>query len=150
MKKIIRFTFILAIAAMFTGCSKIILENNAPLAGSWVLTDAAQKDAYGWYSITTGVESGIFYFYNNGTARYTEGHLTMEGTWTMQSAYGGYYDEYGDYYNDNHKSLTVHLSDYYGGSTINMYFDNVKVYGNSFVATNYKTNYIERYRFSRY
>ena len=150
MKQIIRFTFILAASAIFTGCSKLILVNDAPLAGSWVLTEAAQKDAYGWYTFTTGVERGVFNFYNNGTARYTEGGLTMEGTWTIQSTYGGYYDEYGDYYNDNHKSLTVQVSDYYGKNTISMYFDHVRVYANSFVATNYKSNYIERYRFSRY
>lgn len=150
MKLFIRLSYLLAAGVLFAGCSKVILVNDTPVTGSWVLTEAAQKDAYGWYSITTGVEQGVFSFYSNGTARYTEGHLVMEGTWTMNNAYGGYYDEYGNYYNDDHKSMSVHLSDYYGDNTINMYFDNVKVYANSFVATNYKSNYIERFKFSRY
>jgi hypothetical protein len=153
MKRIIRLSsFLLVVAVLDSSCEKLILttDNGTPLAGTWILTDAAEKDSYGWYTVTTGVENGTFYFYPDGTARYTEGHVTMTGSWNMEYASGGYYDEYGSYYTNSHQSLSVNLSDYYGDNSLNMYFDNVKIYANSFVATNYRNNHIERYKFSRY
>ena len=153
MKRIIRLTsFLLVVTILASSCSKIILTDDGPsaLAGSWILTDAAEKDAYGWYSVTTGVENGTFYFYSNGTARYTEGHTTLTGTWSLNTSYGGYYDEYGSYYSNDHQSLSVDLSDYSGNNSLNMYFDNVRIYANSFVATNYRNDHVERYKFSRY
>lgn len=149
MKLFLRLSFVIITAFVFTGCSKVMLVDNEPLAGSWVLTDASHKDSWGWYPVTTGVERGVFYFYNNGTARYSEPGLTMQGTWRVYYTTGGYYDEYGNYYSDRHQELQVNLSDGFGES-INMYFDNVDIYGNRFVATNYNNNYIERYRFTRY
>jgi hypothetical protein len=150
MKLIIRLSFLLITAFAFTGCSKVIFNDDEQLAGSWVLTEAAHKDAYGWYPVTTGIERGVFTFYNNGTARYSEAGITMHGTWQVYYTSGGYYDEYGNYYSDSHQALQVNLSDGYGDENIDMYFENVRIYGNRFVATNYNNNYIERYRFSRY
>lgn len=149
MKLIIRLSFLLITAFAFTGCSKVMIYEEEPLAGSWVLTDAAHKDAYGWYSVTTGVERGVFTFYDNGNARYTEAGVTMYGSWQVYYTSGGYYDEYGNYYSDRHQALQVNLSDGYG-ENIDMYFENVRIYNNRFVATNYNNHYIERYRFSRY
>jgi hypothetical protein len=150
MKLIIRLSLILVIAFVFTGCSKVIFHDEEPIVGSWILTDAAHKDAYGWYPVTTGVEAGVFTFYSNGTARYTEAGITMHGTWQIYYSNNGYYDEYGNYYSDRHEALQVNLEDGYGDESINMYFENVRISGNRFVATNYKNHYIERYRFSRY
>lgn len=149
MKSIIRISLVLLAAFTFNSCTKIIFENDEPLAGSWILTDAAHKDVYGWYPVTTGVERGVFTFYRSGSATYTEGRVTLRGTWRIYYTSGGYYDEYGNYYYDSHPSLEVNLSDGYGDN-INMYFDNVRIYANRFVATNYNSHYIERYRFSRY
>lgn len=150
MKLIIRLSFLLITAIAFTGCSKVMLYEEEPLVGSWVLTDAAHKDAYGWYNVTTGIERGVFTFYDNGSARYTEAGVTMHGSWQVYYTDGGYYDEHGNYYSDRHQALQVNLSDGYGDENINMYFENVRIYSNRFVATNYHNNYIERYRFSRY
>jgi hypothetical protein len=152
MKLIIRLSFLLITAFAFTGCSKVIFDDNYQdsIAGSWVLTDAAHKDAYGWYSVNTGVERGVFTFFNNGDARYEEAGVTMYGTWQVYYNNGGYYDEYGNYYSDRHQSLQVNLNDGYGDESINMYFENVRINSNSFVGTNYHKDYIERYRFSRY
>ena len=47
MKLIIRLSFLLITAIAFTGCSKVMLYEEEPLVGSWVLTDAAHKDLYG-------------------------------------------------------------------------------------------------------
>jgi hypothetical protein len=151
MKLIIRLTFLFIAVASLASCSKAVVVDAQPaITGSWVLTDAAEKDAYGWYTVNTGVENGIFYFYNNGRAKYVENGATLEGTWTMRTITNGYYDEFGVYFTNSHNDLSIHVSNYYGDDTIDMYFDNVKIYSNSFVATNYANNSIGRYRFSRY
>jgi len=151
MKPILRLTFLLiTIASVAASCSKVVVDVQPTITGSWVLTDAAQKDAYGWYTVNTGVENGVFYFYNNGRAKYVENGTTLDGTWSMRSITTGYYDEFGVYFTNSHQDLSIHVSNYYGDDVIDMYFDNVKVYNNSFVATNYNNNSIGRYRFSRY
>jgi hypothetical protein len=152
MKPILRLTFLFVAIASFASCSKVTVDVDIQpsLAGSWVLTDAAHKDSYGWYTVNTGIEQGVFNFYNNGRARYTENGTTLEGTWSIQTLTTGYYDEYGIYFTNTHQGLSIHVSNYYGDDTIDMYFDNVKIYANSFVGTNYTNNYIGRYKFSRY
>ena len=153
MKSFLRLTFLsIAIASVAASCSKVVVDVDVQpaITGSWVLTDAAHKDAYGWYTVSTGVENGIFYFYNNGRAKYVENGTVLEGTWSMRAVTTGYYDEFGVYYTNSHQDLSIHVSNYYGDDTIDMYFDNVKIYGNSFVATNYNKDYIGRYKFSRY
>ncbi len=150
MKPILRLTFLFIAIASFSACTKVVVDVQPAITGSWVLTDAAHKDAYGWYAVNTGIENGVFHFYNNGRARYTENGVTLEGTWTIRTITDGYYDEFGVYFTNSHQDLSIHVSSYYGDDAIDMYFDNVKIYGNSFVATNYANNYIGRYRFSRY
>lgn len=150
MKSIIRLTLLMVAVASLSGCAKVVIDVQPTITGSWVLTDAAHKDDYGWYSVTTGIEQGVFTFYNNGRARYVENGVTMEGTWNIQTVNSGYYDEYGNYYTNSHQSMSLHLSNYYGDDTIDMYFDNIRIYGGSFVGTNYNNDYIGRYRFSRY
>lgn len=150
MKSIIRLTLLMVAIASLASCSKVVVDVQPSIAGSWVLTDAAQKDSYGWYDVTTGVENGVFTFYNNGRARYVENGVTLEGTWNLSMVTSGYYDEYGNYHTDRHQSMSIHVSDYYGDDVIDMYFDNVRINGSSFVGTNYNNNYIGRYRFSRW
>jgi hypothetical protein len=138
-------------AVMLTSCYKqdYYYEDDRSITGSWILTDAAAKDAYGWYPVITGVENGIFDFYNSGGARYTERSDVFTGSWQIYYSNDGYYDEYGNYYSDRHQSMQVNLTNRYGES-IDMYFDDVRISGNSITATNYSNHNIERYRFSRY
>ena len=152
MKHIIRLTLLVFVVASFSACTKVVVDVDIQpsIAGSWVLTDAAHKDSYGWYTVNTGIENGVFTFYNNGRAKYVENGVVLEGTWSMRNITTGYYDEYGVYYTNSHQDLSIHVSNYYGDDTIDMYFDNVNVRSSSFVATNYANNYIGRYRFSRY
>jgi len=150
MKPYLRLTFLLIAVASLSGCSKVIIDIKPSIAGSWVLTDAAHKDSYGWYSVNTGVENGVFYFYNNGQAKYVENGTTLNGTWNMETLTDGYYDEYGNFYTNSHESLSIHVSNYSGSDVVDMYFDDVRVNANSFVATNYTKDYVGRYRFSRY
>ncbi len=151
MKSVLRISFILLLSAALFGCTKTIVVTPVnPLEGTWILTDAAEADAYGWYPIVTGLESGSFSFYGNGTAQYYDGHFNMRGTWTLGTQAGGYYDEYGNYYNGVHQFMEVHLYDSYSNSSIDLYFDNVEFRGNRFAATYFNNGYISRYRFSRY
>jgi hypothetical protein len=150
MKPFLRLTFLFIAIASLASCSKVVVDVQPNLTGSWVLTDAAHKDKYGWYTVNTGVENGVFHFYSNGRAKYVENGVTLEGTWTMRSITDGYYDEFGVYFTDSHQDLSIHVSNYYGDDSIDMYFDNISVRYNSFVATNYTNDYVGRYRFSRY
>jgi hypothetical protein len=150
MKSFLRLTLVMVVIASLASCSKVVVDVQPSITGSWVLTDAAHKDAHGWYGVTTGVEHGVFTFFNNGRARYSENGVTLEGTYNMQSVTTGYYDEYGNYYTNRHYSLSIHVSDYYGDDAVDMVFDNVRVNANSFVGTNYNNQYIGRYRFERF
>lgn len=152
MKPILRLTFLFIAIASFASCSKVVVNVDVQpnINGSWVLTDAAHKDKYGWYTVNTGVENGVFTFYNNGRAKYVENGVTLEGNWSMTKISTGYYDEYGVYVTNSHYDLSIRVSDYYGDDAVDMYFDNVSVGINSFVGTNYANGYIGRYRFSRY
>ena len=152
MKPILRLTFLFIAIASFASCSKVVVDVDVQpaITGSWVLSDASHKDKYGWYTVNTGIEHGVFTFYNNGRAKYVENGVVLEGTWSMRTITNGYYDEFGVYFTNSHQDLSIHVSDYYGDDTIDMYFDNVNVYNNSFVATNFTNDYIGRYRFVRY
>ena len=150
MKPYIHLGVLLVAAASLSGCSKVIVDVKPSIVGSWVLTDAVHKDSNGWYTVNTGVENGVFYFYNNGQAKYVENGTTLNGTWDMETLTDGYYDEYGNFYTNSHESLAIHVSNYSGSDVVDMYFDDVLVNANSFVATNYTKDYIGRYRFSRY
>ena len=152
MKSYLRLTLLFVVVASFASCTKVgvIVDIQPTITGSWVLTDAAQKDAYGWYGVTTGVENGVFTFYSNGQATYVENGATLKGSWSMNTASTGYYDEAGIYYNNAHQNLQIHVSNYKGDDVVDMVFDNVNIYPNSFVATNYMNHTIGRYKFSRY
>ncbi len=50
----------------------------------------------------------------------------------MKTASSGYYDEAGIYYTNSHRDLQIHVSNYKGDDVVDMYFDNVNIYPNSF------------------
>jgi hypothetical protein len=150
MKLHLQIASLLLATGLLTGCSKVIVRVGDPLEGSWVLTSAAAHDNQGWYTIHTGIENGVFTFYSDGSATYIEGNELMQGSWFEQTTLGGYYDENGNYYTDQHQSLDVNMQTASGNDNINMHFDNVRVYGNSFVATNYNNNSVDKFTFGRY
>ncbi len=139
-----------ALALFASSCRKEIVIPVQPLQGSWILVQASQNDGGNWQPFYTGLESGVFYFYSNGSAAYDDGHLTLNGNWFTGTSSAGYYDENGNYYTDLHQTLEVHLRDYYSNSSVNMVFDDIKLYGDHLVANNYNNGVVERYDFSRY
>ncbi len=152
MKSTTHFTILLFAALYLSGCLKVVESPviPAPITGSWMLTSASEGDAYSWQPFSTGLEGGSFYFSNNGTAQYSDGVLSMQGSWVISNISGGYYDDYGSYYNGVHPQLDLHLSDYYSHSSIDLHFDNVSFYNNQFVATYFNGSYIERYYFGKF
>src|SRR4051812_1376496 len=83
MKTIVRLTPVLLAAVFFVSCSKkndVVVPQN-PIVGSWILNNADESDGSSWQPFYTGLENGIFYLYNNGTAEYDDGNTIMQGTW---------------------------------------------------------------------
>jgi hypothetical protein len=149
MKLFIRLSFVMLAAVLLSSCSKVVVTISDPVSGSWVLTDASGKDAGGWYSINTGLESGVFDFYPDGSALYSDNSVTLRGSWHTSISISGYYDESGNYYTDSHKTMTVRLSDSYGNSA-DMYFDDIRVSGGYMTGTVYDGHTLEKYHFSAY
>jgi hypothetical protein len=149
MKLLIRLSFVMLAAILLSSCSKVVVTVSDPVSGSWVLDNASGKDAGGWYGINTGLENGVFHFYSDGSAMYSDNGLIMHGSWYTNISLNGYYDEYGDFYTDSHETMTVRLSDSYGNSA-NMYFDDIRVSGNYLTGTVYDGHTLEKYHFSRY
>ncbi len=154
MRSILRLTTISLISVFFlSSCVKevtVAVTTQSPIAGSWILNSAAEGDSKGWYPFYAGLENGVFTMYNNGSAIYNDAGVSMSGQWYITTVSGAYFDEYGSHYNGTHQALQLHLSDPYTHSSIDLSFDNVDFYNNSFVATYFNGNLIERYSFERY
>jgi len=151
MKKYLRYLPLLAIFIFAQGCTKhVIVPEDAPVRGSWVLSESSKNSGNGWYYFSTGLEDGVFDFYNDGTAKYDDGYNLMTGSWNIHTISAGYYDEYGTYYNDLHDSFEVHVYDNYTHGSVNLYFDDVRFTGNKIIGTNYSGNTISKYIFARY
>ncbi|CAN5192354.1 hypothetical protein BH11BAC6_BH11BAC6_08120 [soil metagenome] len=152
MKSILHFSTLSILSIFFlVSCTKVaVVIPQSPITGSWRITASAEGDSYGWTSFSTGLETGVFTMYENGSATYDEANITMQGSWSITTVSGGYFDEYGSYYNGAHNQLRLHLSDAYTHSSIDLNFDNVTFYNGHFTATYFNGSLIERYTFSRY
>lgn len=135
---------------LLTSCSKdLVVPDRLSVSGTWVLAEAARSNGYGWQYFNTGLENGIFDFYHDGAAEYSDGYHFMRGIWTIRTVVGGYYDQYGNYYHDAHETFEVHVYDAHTRGSVDLYFDEVVIYSNRMVATNYNGSYISRYVFRR-
>lgn len=142
---------LLFIVLALGSCTKVLVgPGGTPITGSWVLTETSQRTGSGWQYISTGLENGVFDFYNSGAAEYNDGYVTMQGNWSTRYTSGGYYDRYGDYYSGSHTLFEIHLRDRYSGSNVNLYFDEVIISGNTMIATYYDGRYVSRYVFNRF
>lgn len=147
MKKLLLFTTLII---FLTGCTKTVIDAGPrSIAGTWVVSDAARYDRYGWQYFRSGLEDGVFDFYRNGSAEYDDGYNLMRGSWRIITVIGGYYDQYGNYYDRAHDVWEVNVYDSYTRASVDMYFDDIAVYNNRIVATNYNGTYISRYTFRR-
>lgn len=151
MKKSLRYLPLLIILFVAQSCVKTVVGPGVPpVAGSWTLSESYQNTGSGWRYVNTGLEGGVFDFYNNGAAEFDDGYNFMRGNWTIRTITAGFYDEYGNYYNELHDSFEVHVYDNATRGSIDLYFDDVRFTGNKIVATNYRGGVISKYVFRRY
>jgi len=153
MNLIVRFALASLIIASLASCTKTVEVPQQPaanpIAGSWIITDAAEYNGNSWYSFDPGTD-GVFTFYNNGGAEYDDGNAILQGSWDTYTQTGGYYDEYGNYYTDAHQTFKVQAGSS-GGGTLDLYFDDISfVNASQFIGTYYNGKGIEKYIFSRY
>lgn len=150
MKSILRICLLIAAVYIFSGCRKNYNDLGPQLTGRWILTETAQYNGYGWTIFHSGLEQGVFDFYSNGNATYSDVYGDMSGYWSIATLRDGYYDEFGNFYTDLHEAMQIDLRDYTTGDNLNLYFNDVSYQGSVFYGTYYSGNYIVRYRFVRY
>lgn len=150
MKRVVRFLPFLLVLVLAQGCVKTVVVPDAPVTGSWVLSESTHYNGSSWYYFNTGLEKGVFDFYSNGSAKYDDGYNLMRGNWQIHTVSAGYYDQYGNYYNDLHDTFEIHVYDNYTHGSADLYFDDAVFTGNRIIATNYNGGTISRYIFRRY
>lgn len=153
MKTIVRIALAVIFITSLASCVKTVEVPQSPaanpIAGSWIITDAAEDNGNGWYAFDPGID-GVFTFYLNGAAEYDDGYSFLQGNWDSFTENSGYYDAYGNYYSNTHSTFQVAAGSHAGGS-IDLYFDNISfINRNAFTGTYYNGNGIEKYTFSRY
>lgn len=154
MKLLLRISLFAVVAILFSSCVKTVETPPRPVAnpleGSWYLYDASEWYGSGdWYPFNAGI-SGVFSFYNNGSAQYDDGYDLLQGSWYTSEAADGYYDQYGDYHTGYHQRFQTQLSGT-GNSSLSLYFDDISFAGyNQFTGTYDNGKSIERYIFKRY
>ncbi|BAV08762.1 hypothetical protein SAMN05421788_101218 [Filimonas lacunae] len=150
MKSILRLSLLVAFVCFFSSCRKHVDTGYAQLTGKWFLSNASQGDGYRWNTFYTGFEPGVFNFYSDGTATYSDAQSFLEGYWTVTTVTSGYYDQFGHYINDVHQEMQLNIQDYYTGEQLNLYFNQVDYQGSIFYGNYYDGNYATRYNFIRY
>lgn len=151
MKTSLRYLFFIAVLLFAQSCTKSLNgTNQPPIAGSWVLSESSKNSGNGWYYFDTGLEQGVFRFYNSGAAEYDDGYNFMRGNWRIRTISSGYYDQYGNWNNDLHDSFEIHVYDRVTQGSADLNFDDVVFTGNRIIATNYNGYTVARYTFRRY
>ena len=142
MKRTLLFLFALPILAI--SCTKSIIREESRLSGRWVLLYSEKENYYGKTTVYTGFEQGLFYFYDNGAAEYSDAGGQFRGNWQWQSVSDDYYD------NGTRQIFRLHLFDYQGYSVLNWDFgDSWMSNRDRFTATFDTYDYTYRYVFVR-
>lgn len=113
--------FILSLLLLFSSCKKWLPENR--VVGSWQLIDAEKRRFLSNQSFSTGYESGVFTFYDNGDATYRDAAGSMTGSWNMRQTDGGYYDQDGNWQSQKRTDMLIQLYDFRSNRVIDWYFD---------------------------
>lgn len=80
---------LLVITFFLSSCSKSLEDR---IIGSWQLKSAWRKEFFGRDYFTTGYESGVFKFMENGNATYINGTDTLNGYWRSDRYNNRYYN----------------------------------------------------------
>jgi len=111
----------LLISFFLSSCSKDIEDR---LVGNWQLENAWRKELFGRDYFTTGYESGVFTFMENGDATYTSPIDTLQGFWRLKRYSSSYYDGNGDLQSRALNSLRISLINFQQNRFIDLEFDN--------------------------
>ena|SRR5215212_515477 len=123
-------------------CTKsTIADDSNRIAGNWQISYVERQGNYGTEPVYTGYESGVFYFSNNGSARFSDSYGEMTGSWRMVQRSNGY---------DGSNSLELRLYDYYNDDAIEWEFYAVEFTGNRMIGYMNRYGYEYRYEFRRY
>ncbi len=153
MKRMLPLLLIAPVLFLAQSCTKGVLypeKQYLNITGTWYLSETMQSNGGGWTYFKTGLEKGVFKFFNSGNARYDDGYNIMTGYWNILELSDGYYDRHGNYRRELHNGFKMHVSDSYTNNSIDLYFDDIEVYGDNIIGTSYNGNTISRYIFSRY
>ena len=118
MKKL--YTFALLSTIIFSSCAK--LDPESKIVGTWKLDDVVKRKFFNNSHLTTGYEAGLFKFYENGMASYSD-TITMSGNWNMYYEDRGYYDANGNYQYKNNLVLRIRLVNFAANRYIDWEFD---------------------------
>ena len=141
--------FVLSLLLFFSSCKKWLPENR--VVGTWQLVDAEKRRPFSNQSFTTGYETGIFTFYDNGDATYRDAAGTMTGSWNMRDIDGGYYDQEGNWQSQRRTDMLIKLYDFRSNRVLDWYFDYIdfRTSGNRLIGFVNGANYNYRYYFRK-
>ncbi|NCU05982.1 MAG: hypothetical protein GXC73_18610 [Chitinophagaceae bacterium] len=104
-----------------SSCRKWLPENR--IEGSWQLTELQKRRAFNNENVATEYRSGTFTFFEDRTARYTDGNGTMQGSWEIRSVSHTYTDSDGNRKSETKNILWIKLYDFSSNRVIDWYFD---------------------------
>ena len=105
---------------IISSCAKLNPESK--IVGTWKLDDVVKRRFLNNDHLTTGYEKGLFQFYDNGSASYTD-TVTLSGSWRMHYEDRSYYDGNGDYHNQTNLVLLLRLANFSTNRFIDWDFD---------------------------
>lgn len=140
---------LLFISVLVSSCKKWLPENR--VVGTWQLTDAEKRRFLSNQSFSTGYESGVFTFYDNGDATYRDAAGSMTGTWDMRQTNGGYYDQDGNWQSQQRTDMMIKLYDFRSNRVLDWYFDYIDFRNSGSRFTGYinGASYNYRYHFRK-
>lgn len=140
---------VLSLLLLFSSCKKWLPENR--VVGTWQLVDAEKRRPFSNQSFTTGYETGVFTFYDNGDATYRDAAGSMMGSWNMREIDGGYYDQDGNWQSQQRTDMLIKLFDFRSNRVLDWYFDYIdfRTSGNRLIGFVNGANYNYRYYFRK-
>ena len=137
------------LVCFFISCIKWLPENR--IVGSWQLAEVQKKRILDNETISTGYESGIFSFEENGRAIYIDGSTRLEGEWFMRKGDSGYTDSEGNWHGSDRTIFTIKLYDLSSNRVLDWYFDRIdfRSSGDKLFAFMEGASYTYRYDFRK-
>jgi len=108
-RNLLLFLLAASVIMLASSCRKFVVTSGTPLSGTWYLESVSRYDGYRWQTISTGYESGTFYFKSNGNISYHDALGDLYGSWNLYPVTSAYYDGYGHYTEGYHQVLALSL-----------------------------------------